>query len=82
MKKIAVITGARSDYGLLRPVLRRILQRPDLQLQLIVTGMHLSPGFGLTVQMIEADGIPIAQRVDMLLTRPRPRANPWGWARC
>jgi UDP-hydrolysing UDP-N-acetyl-D-glucosamine 2-epimerase len=75
MKKIAVITGARSDYGLLRPVLRRILQRPDLQLQLIVTGMHLSPGFGLTVQMIEADGIPIAQRVDMLLTRDTPAAT-------
>ncbi len=65
-RSIAVVTVGRSDYGILRPILRRILADPALQLQLIVGGMHLAPEFGLTVQEIERDRIPIAQRVEML----------------
>lgn len=66
-KKIAVVTGARSDYGLLYGVIKGILKDPALKLQLIVTGMHLSPEFGLTVNDIEKDGFPIAERVRMPL---------------
>jgi UDP-hydrolysing UDP-N-acetyl-D-glucosamine 2-epimerase len=67
-RKIAVVTGTRADYGLLYWVLQKIHEDPELILQLVVTGMHLSPEFGLTVKEIEADGFPIAERVEMLLS--------------
>jgi len=50
-----VLTGTRAEYGLLRWVIDCIAMSPVLELQLIATGMHLSPEFGLTVQEIEAD---------------------------
>jgi GDP/UDP-N,N'-diacetylbacillosamine 2-epimerase (hydrolysing) len=67
-RKIAVVTGTRADYGLLFWVLQKIHEDPELILQLVVTGMHLSPEFGLTVKEIEADGLPISERVEMLLS--------------
>jgi len=66
MKKIAVITGTRADYGYLRPVLAAIKAHPELKLLLVVTGMHLSHEFGYTVREIEKDGFGIDDRVDML----------------
>ena len=63
-----MVTGTRADYGLLYWVLEKIHGDPELVLQLVVTGMHLSPEFGLTVKEIEADGFPIAERVEMLLS--------------
>jgi UDP-N-acetylglucosamine 2-epimerase (non-hydrolysing)/GDP/UDP-N,N'-diacetylbacillosamine 2-epimerase (hydrolysing) len=54
-------------------VLRAIHAAPDLQLTLLVTGMHLSPEFGLTVQKIEADGFPIGERIEMLLSSDTPQ---------
>jgi UDP-hydrolysing UDP-N-acetyl-D-glucosamine 2-epimerase len=74
MRTIGVITGARSDYGLLLPVLKLIVADPELELQLFVTGMHLSPEFGLTVRVIEADGFDIRERVDMLVASDTPQA--------
>ena len=68
MKKICVVTGTRAEYGLLKPVINRIYNSDTLELQLAVTGMHLSPEFGLTYQEIEADGYPIAAKVEMLLS--------------
>jgi UDP-hydrolysing UDP-N-acetyl-D-glucosamine 2-epimerase len=68
MRKIAVVTGTRADYGLLYWIIKDIHDDLDLQLQLIVTGMHLSPEFGLTVNVIEDDGFPVAEKVDMLLS--------------
>ena len=68
MRKIAVITGTRAEYGLLYWVIREIHEEPTLELQLIVTGMHLAPEFGLTVKVIEKDGFPIAEKVEMLLS--------------
>ena len=65
-RKICVVTGARADYGLLYWLLRGIDQDPDLTLQLAVTGMHLSPRFGMTVDVIEKDGFQVAARVDCL----------------
>ena len=72
MRTIGVITVARSDYGIYRPILRKIQDSPDLKLYLIVTGMHLSPEFGMTVQEIEDDGFTINDRVEMLLSSDSP----------
>jgi UDP-hydrolysing UDP-N-acetyl-D-glucosamine 2-epimerase len=70
--RICVITGSRADYGLLYWVLHDLRAEPDLELQLVVTGMHLSPEFGLTVNEIEKDGFPIARRVEMLISSDTP----------
>ena len=51
-RKVCVVTGTRAEYGLLRWVMQGIQDCAHLDLQLIVTGMHLSPEFGLTVQEI------------------------------
>jgi GDP/UDP-N,N'-diacetylbacillosamine 2-epimerase (hydrolysing) len=51
-RKICVITGTRAEYGLLRWVMQGIKDDPDLTQQIIATGMHLSPEFGLTYQAI------------------------------
>ena len=72
MRTIGVVTTSRADYGIYLPLLKRIKNDPDLQLYLIVSGMHLSPEFGLTVRNIEADGFEIAERVDMLLSSDSP----------
>jgi UDP-hydrolysing UDP-N-acetyl-D-glucosamine 2-epimerase len=66
-RKVCVVTGSRSDYGLLRSLLVAVQQDAELQLQVLVTGMHLAPEFGSTWREIEADGFPIDARVDMLL---------------
>ncbi len=68
MRRILAVTGTRAEYGILRPVFRAIQAHPALELGVLVTGMHLSPEFGLTVREIEEDGFPIAARVDMLLS--------------
>lgn len=74
MRNIGVVTVGRSDYGLYRPLLRKIHSDPELQLSLIVAGTHLIPQYGHTIEEIEADGFPIAQRVDMLLASDTPAA--------
>ena len=64
--RIAVITGTRAEYGLLLPVIEGLQNSENFDLQLIVTGMHLSHIFGLTYQEIENDGFSIDGKVDML----------------
>ena len=71
-KKVCVVTGTRAEYGLLRWVMQGIQDSAHLDLQLIVTGMHLSPEFGLTVQEIEADGFRIDRKIEMLLSSDTP----------
>ena len=56
MKRVCVVTGTRAEYGLLKPLLDRIHDAEDVELQLVVTGMHLSAGHGYTYQEIERDG--------------------------
>ncbi|MCF8317579.1 MAG: UDP-N-acetylglucosamine 2-epimerase [Haliscomenobacter sp.] len=68
MRKIAVVTGTRAEYGLLYWIIKGIEEDHSLELQLIVTGMHLSPEFGLTINQIIEDGFPIASKVEMLLS--------------
>jgi len=65
-RKIAVLTGTRAEYGILRPILKRINTHPKLDLYLIVTGMHLSDEFGYTVKEIEKDGFRIYAKLDTL----------------
>jgi UDP-hydrolysing UDP-N-acetyl-D-glucosamine 2-epimerase len=72
MTTIGVVTGARSDYSIYLPILRALQADPEFKLQLFVTGMHLSPEYGSTVQVIEADGFPIAERVPMLRSASTP----------
>lgn len=66
--KLCVVTGSRAEYGLLFPLMTAIRKQRGLQLQLIATGMHLSPEFGLTFQQIEKDGFRIDEKVEMLLS--------------
>lgn len=66
MRKICVITGTRAEYGLLRWVMQGIKDDSELKLQIIATGMHLSPEFGLTYQAIQQDGFQIDRKVEML----------------
>lgn len=68
VKKVAVFTGTRAEYGLLYWLLNDIQADPELQLQLIVSGSHLSPEFGLTYRQIEADGFVITEKIEMLLS--------------
>ncbi|MGH7362094.1 MAG: UDP-N-acetylglucosamine 2-epimerase, partial [Candidatus Methylomirabilales bacterium] len=65
-RSVAVVSVSRSDWGHLRPLLQEIQATPDLRLLLFVAGMHLVPEFGRTVREIEADGWPIAERIEML----------------
>lgn len=67
MKTVAVFTGTRAEYGLLHPLLTKLTQHSEMTLQLIVSGMHLSPQFGETWRSIEADGFVIDAKVEMLL---------------
>jgi GDP/UDP-N,N'-diacetylbacillosamine 2-epimerase (hydrolysing) len=67
-RKVCVVTGSRAEYGLLRWVMEDIRACPDLTLQLIATGAHLSPEFGLTFREIEADGFRIDRKLEILLS--------------
>ncbi|MBL0314576.1 MAG: UDP-N-acetylglucosamine 2-epimerase (hydrolyzing) [Flavobacteriales bacterium] len=66
-RKILAVTGARSEYDILFPVLEKLHQDADFELQVLVTGAHLSENFGRTVQYIEQDGFTIADRVYNLI---------------
>ncbi len=65
--KICVVTGTRAEYGLLYWLMKEIEADENLELQLIVTGMHLSPEFGLTYKEIEKD-FRIDKKIEMLLS--------------
>lgn len=68
MKKICVVTGTRAEYGLLKPLLCRIENNEKTELCLIVTGMHLSPEYGLTYKEIEQDGFKSYEKNEMLMS--------------
>src|ERR1700709_2209471 len=70
-RRIAVVTGSRADYGLLRGILTRLRHMDDVDLSVIACGMHLQPKFGETWRLIEADGFPIAAKVDLQLSDDR-----------
>lgn len=73
-RKICVVTGTRAEYGLLKWVMGGIERSSKLKLQIIVTGAHLSPEFGLTYQEIEQDGFRIDKKIEMLVSADTPSA--------
>lgn len=76
-RKVCVVTEARATYGYSRPIMKLLQTSPDVDLAVVVTGMHLLRQYGLTVQEIEQDEFPIAARVDMSLGGDTPTA----WAK-
>lgn len=74
MTRVCVVTGTRAEYGLLRWLMEDVRDTPGLELQVLVTGAHLSPEFGLTYREIEADGFAIDAKVDMLVGGDTPVA--------
>ena len=68
MRKICVFTGTRAEYGLLYWLMKDIQASATLELQVIVSGMHLSPEFGETWKQVEQDGFNIDAKVEMLLS--------------
>ncbi len=73
-RRICVVTGSRADYGLLQPILSALRGDPRFELQLIVTGMHLSPEFGDTASIVESDGFDVAERIESLVSGDTPTA--------
>ncbi|WP_251963770.1 UDP-N-acetylglucosamine 2-epimerase [Salinibacter ruber] len=71
-RTICIVTGTRAEYGLLYWLMREVQDDPDLELQVVATGMHLSPEFGLTYQEIEDDGFEIDEKVEMLTSSDSP----------
>lgn len=67
-RKICVVTGTRAEFGLLRWLIEAIKDHSDMELQLVATGMHLSPEFGSTFREIEEAGLEIDAKVEMLLS--------------
>jgi UDP-hydrolysing UDP-N-acetyl-D-glucosamine 2-epimerase len=71
-RRICIVTGTRAEYGLLYWLMKEIENDNEFDLQLIVTGMHLSPEFGLTYKVIEEDGFTINEKIEMLLSSDTP----------
>lgn len=71
-RKICIFTGTRAEYGILRPLMSAIKRDSGLELRLIVSGMHLSPEFGLTYKEIEEDGFKINEKIEILLSSDTP----------
>ncbi len=80
-RRVAVVTGTRAEYGLLRTVCRAMRAEPTLEIELFVTGMHLLRRFGATVREIERDPWPIAARVRMQRGDDAPLDQAEGLAR-
>lgn len=73
-RRICVVTGSRAEYGYLLPILRALRADIRFEVQLVVTGMHLSPEFGSTVSDIEMDGQAIAEKLETLISGDTPIA--------
>lgn len=71
-RKVLVVTGTRAEFGLLSGLMKLLQDDCELELQVLATGMHLSPEFGLTYQQIEEEGFHIDLKVEMLLSSDTP----------
>lgn len=74
MKKISILTATRAEYGLLRPIIKKLIGVSEFDVHVVVTGAHLSPEFGLTYRDIEQDGIEIDEKIEMLVSADTPAA--------
>ena len=66
MMTIAILTATRAEYGLLSPIIKRMLQDDDINAKVLVTGAHLSPEFGFTYKEIEEDGVIIDKKIEKI----------------
>jgi UDP-hydrolysing UDP-N-acetyl-D-glucosamine 2-epimerase len=66
-RRLTYLTGTRADFGVMAPILREIAASPSLELDLLVTGMHLSERFGATVREVEASALPISARIPVAI---------------
>ncbi len=73
-RKVCIITGTRAEYGLLSSLMQEILNSDEFELQIIATGMHLSPEFGMTYRELEKDGFSINNKIEILLSADTPSA--------
>jgi len=73
-RTICIVTGSRAEYGLLYWLMKEIQEDVSLELQIIATGMHLSPEFGMTIQEIQADGFEPDETIEILLSSDTPTA--------
>ena len=64
-RKIAVVTGTRAEYGILKPLLEKVRESNNLELILIVTGMYLLEKYGLSINEIKGDGFHVDAEVRM-----------------
>lgn len=65
VRRVAYLTGTRADFGLMAGTLKRLHQQQNTEVSLLVTGMHLSPQYGMTVNEVEAAGLPVAARIPL-----------------
>jgi len=72
VRKVAIFTGTRAEYGLLYWIIKAIHESDVAELQLIVGGMHLSPEFGYTINQIKGDGFPVSAEIEFLLSSDSP----------
>lgn len=71
-RKICIFTGSRAEYGLLKPLIDELKVEKSVELQFIISGMHLSPEFGLTYTEINLDGFSRVEKVEVLLSSDTP----------
>ena len=74
MKKIVVLTATRAEYGLLAPVIKKMDMDSQIDVRVVVTGAHLSPEFGMTINEIKEDGVRVDKEIDILLSSDTPAA--------
>lgn len=79
IKNIAIVTGTRAEYGILKPLIKKIAESKDFELHLFVTGLHLLEKYGYTINEIRGDGINIDFTVD--IRRYREGDELWGGSR-
>ena len=72
MKKIAILTATRAEYGLLAPVIKKLDMEPEIDVRVVVTGMHLCGEFGMTVNEIRQDGVHIDREIDIRIDSDTP----------
>ncbi|WP_312857305.1 UDP-N-acetylglucosamine 2-epimerase [Neobacillus endophyticus] len=72
MKKICIVTSTRAEYGLLKPLMVSLSKMKKIEVNIVVTGTHLSHEFGYTISEIESDGIPIDEKIEIIMGSDTP----------
>jgi len=74
MKRIAILTSSRADYGIYLPLLKALKQDPFFELKIIAFGTHLSPFHGYTINQILNDGFEVSYQIESMLAGDSPNA--------